>query len=77
MIENGGGGGETQDPGRLVRTPNPWWCERPGDSDVDGRQTSGRPTLPPVIEIEMNQNHRHPRRRLRTEAKKATRYVIV
>ena len=48
VIENGGGGGETRVSGRLVRTPNPWWRERPGDSGVDGRRTSGRPTLPPV-----------------------------
>lgn len=47
VIENGAGGSETRDPGRLARTATPW-RERPGESGVDGRRTSGRPTLPPV-----------------------------
>ena len=40
--------GETREPRRLVRTPDPWRRERPGESVADGRRISGRPTLPPL-----------------------------
>ena len=48
VIENGGNTTGTQEPRRLVRTPNPWQRGRPGESAANGRRTSGRPTLPPV-----------------------------
>ena len=46
--ENGVDGGETREPRRLVRTPDLWRRERPGEGDADGRRISGRPMLPPV-----------------------------
>ena len=44
VIENGGDTTGTWEPRRLVRTPNPWWQESPGESPANGE----RPTVPPV-----------------------------
>ena len=60
VIENGGDTTGTREPRRLVRTPNPWRRESPGESPADGRRTSGRTTVPPVRYRDHERSHSPP-----------------
>ena len=56
VIENGGDSTSTREPRRLVRTPNPWQWESPGESPADG----GHPTVPPVCHRDREKSHSPP-----------------